>query len=338
MPRAEKSKPTGKLTPIGGVMVAIVSTGLIGFGVYKYVLSNQPAGRTPGATSQQTGKQADTNPDSAPDQGTPDSGEQNQIIVNGSTGLLQLVQALKADFVKTHSGTQFVIGYQGTSTGMESLINGSADIASASRAATQAEMAMAKSKGLRLRQYQVAIDAIAIVVNKDNPVSSLSVQQLEDIYTSRVSSWKELGGANLPINALARQKKEGLHDAFKEIVLKGQSYGNQVNYSFDTTSTLQTVIKSQTAIAMAPIAQTVNQSKVKILGIKADDNQPAVTPHIGLNIINYRAIANHIYPLTRGLYLYTSNKSPEIAQQFVNLALSPEGQEIVKNLDLIPAP
>src|SRR6185369_4667566 len=99
----------------------------------------------------------------------------------------------------------------GSGTGLAALINGTVDIANASRKISADEAKQAEAKGIHPVEFVIARDAIAVIVNPENPVGQLTLQQISDIYSGKIANWKELGGEDRPIVRLSRETNSGTH-------------------------------------------------------------------------------------------------------------------------------
>src|SRR5690606_11779242 len=122
----------------------------------------------------------------------------------------------------------------GTGTGIAALINNTVDIASASRRIKEEEIEAAQANGVNPVEHVIARDAIAVVVNPDNPVSELTLQQLSDIYSGKINNWKEVGGEDRPIVRLSRETNAGTHVYFLETVLRLGNSDDKTLFSMDT--------------------------------------------------------------------------------------------------------
>ena len=134
------------------------------------------------------------------------------ISLAGSTSMQKLADALAETFMEANSGVTVTVEYSGSSAGIESLLNGSCDIGDASRNLKDSE----KSGGAV--ENIVAIDGIAVIVDKNNTVAGLTKQQLSDIYTGAVTNWSEVGGSDTPIVVVGREAGSGTRGAFEEIL------------------------------------------------------------------------------------------------------------------------
>ena len=138
----------------------------------------------------------------------------------GSDTMVNLALAWAEAYQGIHPDVRISVTGGGSGTGIASLINGTADIANASRAMKQEERAEAQANDIQPVEIPVARDAIAVIVHPDNPVESLTLQQISDIYSGKITNWKEVGGEDRPIVLLSRETNSGTHVYFLEEVLR----------------------------------------------------------------------------------------------------------------------
>ncbi len=154
----------------------------------------------------------------------------------------------------------------GSSTGIESLINGQLTFAQSSRPVTDAELNRAQQKGFQLRQIPVAIDGLAIAVNPNLNIPGLTIEQLKSIYTGKIKNWQEVGGEKLPIKAFTRRISDGgTVELFVQDILGGQSFGPQVEFVSTTTQALRKVANIPGSIYYASAPEIVPQCSIKPL-------------------------------------------------------------------------
>ena len=122
----------------------------------------------------------------------------------------------------------------GTGTGIASLINETVSIANASRAIKPKKWIQPKENGVDPVEFVVAQDAIAVIVNPNNPVNQLTLQQISDIYSGNINNWSEVGGEDRPIVRLSRETNSGTHVYFLETVLRLGNKENKTLFSMDT--------------------------------------------------------------------------------------------------------
>jgi len=255
------------------------------------------------------------------------------IQIKGSDTMVNLGQAWAEAFSHAHLGVSVAVTGGGSGTGFAALIGGTCDIAEASRTIKEKEVALAKQNGFQPVEFKVALDGLAVVVHPDNPVSALTIDQLADIFTGRVTNWKEVGGRDLPIVILSREVNSGTHIYFKEHVLrKGRKD------LFDEFSPMALLMPSSQAIA-EEVAQNRNAigyygvgyvtPAQKAIAVARDAGSEFVTPEVP-DIISGR------YPISRPLLMYTPSAPRGVVRAFIDFVLSPEGQKIVEKLDFVP--
>ncbi len=122
----------------------------------------------------------------------------------------------------------------GSGTGLAALINGTVDIANASRRIKDEEIQEARDNGIDPVEFIIARDAIAVIVHPDNPVEQLTLQQISDIYSGKITNWQEVGGEDLPIVRLSRETNSGTHVYFLETVLRLGEKDNTTLFSMET--------------------------------------------------------------------------------------------------------
>ena len=152
----------------------------------------------------------------------------NSIQIKGSDTMVNLSQAWAENYMEKNPGDFVAVTGGGSGTGISSLISGTCDIANSSRNIKEKEIAIAKKKGIVPYEIKVGLDGLAVVVNPQNPIKQLTIGQLADIFTGKISNWKELGGKDLKIVILSREVNSGTHVYFKEHVLrKGNLSGKE---------------------------------------------------------------------------------------------------------------
>jgi len=255
------------------------------------------------------------------------------IQIKGSDTMVNLGQAWAEAFSKAHPGVTVAVTGGGSGTGFAALIGGTCDIAEVSRTIKEKEVALAGQKGFKPVEFEVALDGLAVVVHPDNPVDALTIDQLADIFTGRVTNWKQVGGKDLPIVILSREVNSGTHIYFKEHVLrKGRKD------IFDEFSPMALLMPSSQAIAeeVAGNENAVGYYGVgyvtpaqKAVAVAQDADSEYVTPEVP-DIISGR------YPISRPLLVYTPSAPTGVVKAFIDFVLSPEGQKIVEEVDFVP--
>src|SRR5512147_2117320 len=152
----------------------------------------------------------------------------------GSDTIVNLALAWAETYQAEHPEVRISVTGGGSGTGIASLINGTVDIANASRQIKQEEIAQAKANGVDPVEHVIARDAIAVIVNPENPVKQLTLQQISDIYSGKISNWSQVGGDDRPIVRLSRETNSGTHVYFLETVLRLGKKDDKTLFSMDT--------------------------------------------------------------------------------------------------------
>jgi phosphate transport system substrate-binding protein len=248
----------------------------------------------------------------------------NYLTIKGSDTMVNLVGNWAEAFIDKNPTEDISVTGGGTGAGMAALINGTANIAAASRVIKSEELSSAKAKGFTPKEITVARDGITIIANLNNPVKTLTMDQLAKIYTGVYTNWKQVGGANGKIILFSRESSSGTYSFFQEHVLKKQDFTVNAKLLPATSAIIQEVSSTKNAIGYVGLGYADKaKNKVKELAIKKTLSAPAVLP-------SEKTIRNNAYPISRPLYLYVKTLSNKSVNKFVKFTLSPEGQTIVK--------
>jgi phosphate transport system substrate-binding protein len=247
--------------------------------------------------------------------------------------MVNLALAWAEAYTAQHPEVPISVTGGGTGTGIAALINGTVDIANASRAMTPEEVDEAQANGIEPVEHIVAGDAIAVVVNSTNPVSALTIDQLSDIFTGKITRWREVGGEDRPIVLLSRESNSGTHIYFLENVVRKGEKDNQSLFSPDTL-----LMPSSEGIS-AEVRQNPNAIGYDGLGYVTPDQKTikvarsAGEPYIPPSI---ETAKDGSYPIARVLYMYTSGQPTGIIRQYLDWIMSEDGQKIVNELGFVP--
>ncbi|MBI5841578.1 MAG: phosphate ABC transporter substrate-binding protein [Chloroflexi bacterium] len=265
---------------------------------------------------------AQTSPDSA-----------SYIENKGSDTIVNLALAWAEKYQSDHANVRISVTGGGSGTGIAALLNGTVDIANASRQIKGEEVEEAKSKGINPVEHIIARDAIAVIVNPENPVSQLTLKQISDIYSGKITNWSEVGGEDRPVVKLSRETNSGTHVYFLETVLRLGSKEDKTLFSMDTL-----LLPSSEGI-IAEVRQNPNAigydglgyvpKDLKMIAIAEKDGGAYVLPSI-------ETVNDLTYPIARDLYMYTNGEPAGIVKEYLDWILSPEAQEIVAELGFVP--
>ncbi|MFZ5968612.1 MAG: phosphate ABC transporter substrate-binding protein PstS family protein [Bacillota bacterium] len=243
--------------------------------------------------------------------------DNQKIVIAGSTSVQPLSDELAAAFIKKHPGVQIEVQGGGSSVGVKSAKDGVADIGAASREVKESE------KSLGLKEFEIALDGIALIVNATNSVSELSMTQIKDIYTGKITNWKEVGGKDTPIIVVTREQGSGTRGAFIEITkIEGKDAAGNTK-DFTTDKALQ---QPSTGAVKATVANTPDAIGFISLGALDDTVKGVKVEGVNPTVANIKAKKYKIYRP----FLYLTKEEPTgIVKQYIDFVLSAEGQKIV---------
>ena len=249
------------------------------------------------------------------------------ILVKGSDTVLPLAQKLAEEYMKKNKSASITIVGGGSGVGIAALLDGTTDIAMASRSLKQDEKLKLNQNKKDIVEFNLANDALSVIVNKENPVRQLTREQLEGIFTGKITNWKEVGGNDLKIIFYSRETSSGTYEFFREHVLDKKNFGNQALLMPATGAIVQSV--SQTKGAIGYIGLAYESNEVAAINVSYDGGKTFVTPSI-------EAAQDKTYPISRPLFLYFDKQVEPKLSAFLDYALSPEGQAIVREVGYVP--
>jgi len=251
----------------------------------------------------------------------------------GSDTIVNLALAWAEKYQGDHPEVRISVTGGGSGTGIAALVNGTVDLANASRKIKQEEIDEAKSNGIDPLEHTIARDAIAVIVNPENPVSQLTLQQISDIYSGKIKNWQEVGGEDRPIVRLSRETNSGTHVYFLEVVLRLGSKEDKTLFSMDTLllpsseGIIAEVRQNPNAIGYDGLGYVPKDLKMIAIAKKAGDAY--VLPSIP-------TVNDKSYPIARDLYMYTNGEPTGIIKEYLDWILSGEAQQIVADLGFVP--
>ena len=248
------------------------------------------------------------------------------ITIKGSDTLVRLGQRWAERYMKTHEGVVIQVSGGGSGTGIAALLNGTTDVCEASRDMKEREYKLAERKGLKPFRVTVALDGIAVFLNKANPVARLSLAQLKGIYTGAITNWKEVGGNDAQIILYGRENNSGTYVFFKKRVLNKEDYVDKTQTLPGTSAVVHAVANDKNGIGYGGIAWAAN---VKFAAVQENDEAPAIIP-------TAESVSNGSYPISRDLYWFFSGKPTGELKKLINWALSPEGQKLAGEIGYVP--
>jgi phosphate transport system substrate-binding protein len=262
---------------------------------------------------------------------------QQQAIQNiGSDTMVNLAQAWAEEYAKVEPAVSIEVSGGGSGVGIAALINKTADIANASRKLEPEEERKATaSTGQTPSEFVVGFDGLAVYVNKSNPLDSISIEQLSDIYREggKLTKWSELGVKAIPgarsddIIRVSRQNNSGSYQYFREVVAGKKDFeagSLDMNGSKDV---VEQVGKTAGAIGYSGLGYATPE--VKILKVSRVKGQPGVLPSIA-------SVHDKSYPISRPLFMYTPGAPSPAVKKYLDWIMSDAGQKIVEQTGYVP--
>jgi len=263
-----------------------------------------------------------------------ESSSSYQYIENkGSDTIVNLALAWAERYQQNHADYRISVTGGGSGTGLAGLINGTIDIANASRKIKDEEIKEAEANGFTPVEHVVARDAIAVIVNHNNPVQQLTMQQISKIYRGEYNNWQDVGGEDRPIVRLSRETNSGTHVYFLESVIRLGSKTDKGIFSADTLllpsseGIISEVRDNPNAIGYDGLGYVTSEVKVLAVGAKEDS---------GYILPSAETVNAGTYPIARDLYMYTRQDASQDILTYLEWVLTPEAQEIVTELGFVP--
>jgi phosphate transport system substrate-binding protein len=266
-----------------------------------------------------------------------DSGSAKVTIrIDGSDTMINLAQAWAEEYDRTHPDVSIQVSGGGSGVGIASLISGVTDMANSSRKMKDKEIQRAKANtGKDPKEFIVGKDALAVYVDADNPLDSISVDQLAEIYGDggSITKWSQLevknsGCTSDEITRVSRQNNSGTYHYFREAIL-----GNARDFklgSIDQSGSKDVVaLVSRTPCAIGYSGMGYRTDEVKLLKISAKAGDVPIEPSVS-------SVVDGSYPIARPLYIYTLGEPEGAIKEYIDWILFEEGQKIVLKMGYVP--
>lgn len=247
--------------------------------------------------------------------------------------MVNLALAWAEEYQNIHPEVEISVTGGGSGTGFTALINGTVDLANASRQIKPEEVQQAKDNGFEPVEFIVANDAIAVIVNPSNPIQRLTLDQVSQIYKGEVNNWQELGGEDRPIVRLSRETNSGTHVYFLEEVIRLGSKEDKSIFSADTLllpsseGIIAEVRDNPNAIGYDGLGYVT--SEVKTIALTKTAESAYVAPSV-------QTVMDLTYPISRSLYVYTRGNPTGVIKEYLDWIMSAAGQEFTIQLGFVP--
>ncbi len=273
------------------------------------------------------------------------SGISGNLSSVGSDTLANLMTLWAEEFNREYPNVNIQIQAAGSSTAPPALTEGTSNLGPMSREMKDDEVEAFEDKnGYKPTAIPVAIDALAVLVNKDNPIKGLTLPQVDAIFSSTrkcgyekdIETWGDAGVAawgSKSIQLYGRNSVSGTYGYFKEHALCKGDFKSNVNEQPGSASVVQSVTSSKNGIGYSGMGYTTSGVRMVPLAKKAGDHFVEATPENAIN---------GSYPMTRYLYIYVNKKPNQplapLENEFIKMVLSKIGQQVVIKDGYIPLP
>ncbi len=247
-----------------------------------------------------------------------------KLVIKGSDTLgAKLVPMLAEEYRAMHPGVSFEIAAEGSTTGIAAIIDGTADIGMASRAAKSTEISSAQSKGVSMIETVVCFDGIAVIINSNSPLAGLHKRQVEQIFTGDVTDWSAVGGNPGTISVYTRNTSSGTYSDFKKLAMKKRDYAPSAQKMAGNEQIVAEVAKNPNGIGYVGLAY-IQAEGIKVAAINGA-------------LPTQESVVAKKYPYARPTYYYTNGEPQGEAAKFIEFTHSKKGKEIVSKVGFVPA-
>ena len=229
--------------------------------------------------------------------------------------------------MKSHPNTTVQVTGGGSGTGIAALINGTTQICESSRPMRDEEKASLKQqRNAEAVEIPVALDALAVYLNRENGIESLTIEQLNRIYLGEITNWRQVGGKDGNIVLYGRENSSGTYAYFKEHVLADKDFPAKYQALPGTAAVINAVTKDPLGIGYGGIGYATD---VKTIPVAADAKSAPVAP-------SEENVHNNTYPISRFLFWYTAGEPTGAVKEFADWVLSAEGQKVISDVGYYP--
>lgn len=237
------------------------------------------------------------------------------ITIKGSTTVLPIAQSAAEVFMRKNPSVNISVQGGGSGAGIAALVDGTTDIADASRAIKDKEIKKAVSKGINPKAHVVAMDGIAVIVHPSNSLENLTKSQLKAIYTGKINNWSQIGGSGSQIVVLSRDSSSGTFETFNKLALDKAKVRADALLQASNKAVATTVARTPGAIGYVGLGYITSDVKP----VKIESVMPSK-----------QTVLSGEYILSRPLFMYTNGQPKGAAKDFINFVLSETGQRLAE--------
>jgi phosphate transport system substrate-binding protein len=253
----------------------------------------------------------------------------SSVQVAGSETMREVAGACAEEFMSRNPEADIIVRGGGSGDDIAALLHGMTDVAMVSRELSSREREFGRSKGIELSVVPLALDGIAVIANRANPVSELSLDQLRDIFAGKLRNWRLLGGSDAEIGVLARGAGSGTGSVFDERVLRGAPYLTSVRRFPTNEEIVAAVAERPSAIGYTGLGALKGSSEqIKVLALRSDRPAAPILPSL-------ETIRSGAYPLTRSLTFVTAGRPAPAVGDFVAYCSGADGRHFLQSAGYI---
>jgi len=244
------------------------------------------------------------------------------IVMDGSTTVGPIAKAFAEFYMRQNPGVNITVGESGSGNGAKSIVNKTCQVANMSRFMKDTEFKAAADAGVMPVAHVVALDGLPVLVHPSNPVKNLTVAQVRDIFSGKITNWKDVGGPDLGIVLVSRDTNSGTYECFNEMVMNKVKISDRSEYVGSNGAIRQRVQSTPAAVGYAGLAFVDDTVKaLSINGIAATE----------------ATVRDGSYPIARPLFMFTDGypKLGSHLHRLVSLCLTEEGNSMIKETGFI---
>lgn len=249
---------------------------------------------------------------------------EEKLVMDGSTTVGPIAKAFAEYYMRENPGVNISVSESGSGNGAKSLLDGNCDIADLSRDLKDSEKKAMEAEGIKPCKHVVAFDALPVIVHPSNRVKGLTIDQARDIFTGKITNWKDVGGSDRKIVVISRDTSSGTYETFNHLVMgKDAKISRTAEYAGSNGGVRQRVQMTKGAIGYTGLGfldRTIKALKINGIMPCAEN------------------VLNKTYPLARELYMFTPGepKKGSLAEKFLALINKEKGREIVEEIGFVP--
>ena len=243
-------------------------------------------------------------------------GKEGTISIAGGTAHIPVMKKAAKEIMTANPDIRITIAGGGSGVGIQKVGEGLVDIGNSGRKASDGEVAK-----YGLEMFPFAVDGVATVLHAQNPVKALSSQQVRDIFAGKITNWKEVGGADAPINIYSRDESSGTRAVYWKKLLKKGPVVTSANIVTSNGAMKSAVSRDANAIGYISIGHLDASTQA---------------PELDGVAVSQATAKNGEYPVVRKLYMNTKGQPAGIVKSYVEFITGPDCVEIIKSCGYIP--